>query len=135
MAVTLGALAVRYGCELRGDPGIVVERVATLAGARPGTLTFLANPHYRPQLAATQASAVVLAAEDAELCPVACLVSENPYLAYARLAGALRPARSSLQTAGSGRTARSSRGPVSGREPSSARASTLERTLRLAREA
>ena len=34
MGVSLGLLAVRYGCELRGDPDRVVERVATLARSR-----------------------------------------------------------------------------------------------------
>ena len=34
MSVSLGELAVRFGCELRGDPDTRVERVATLAGAR-----------------------------------------------------------------------------------------------------
>ena len=33
MAVSLGELAVRFGCELRGDPDTLVERVGTLANA------------------------------------------------------------------------------------------------------
>jgi hypothetical protein len=33
MPVSLGELAVRFGCELRGDPDRRIERVATLAGA------------------------------------------------------------------------------------------------------
>ena len=33
MSVSLGELAVRYGCELRGDPRLRIERVATLAAA------------------------------------------------------------------------------------------------------
>jgi UDP-3-O-[3-hydroxymyristoyl] glucosamine N-acyltransferase len=92
MAMTLAALAVRHGCELRGDPAAEVSHVATLAGAGPGALTFLANPQYRRQLAATRATAVVLAAEDAGECAVACLVSRNPYLTYARIAAELHPA-------------------------------------------
>lgn len=91
MGMRLGVLAVRHGCELRGDPDAVVERVATLAGAGAGALTFLANPHYRAQLATTAATAVVLTADDAAACPVACLVNVNPYLAYARMAAELHP--------------------------------------------
>ena len=54
MAVSLGELAVRFGCELRGDPDITVERVATLARRRGAARSsFLANPRYRAQLAAT----------------------------------------------------------------------------------
>ena len=60
MSVSLGELAVRFGCELRGDPEVRVERVATLANADAHSLTFLANPRYRAQLADTRAGAVVL---------------------------------------------------------------------------
>lgn len=33
MSVSIGELAVRFGCELRGDPSLTVERVATLSSA------------------------------------------------------------------------------------------------------
>src|SRR5690606_5791777 len=65
MAVTLGSLAVRYGCALRGDPERRVERVGTLRDADAGAVSFLANPAYRAQLAATSAGAVILAERDA----------------------------------------------------------------------
>jgi UDP-3-O-[3-hydroxymyristoyl] glucosamine N-acyltransferase len=88
---SLGELAVRFALELRGTPEIRVSRVATLSQAGPGTLSFLANSRYRRNLAATQASAVVLAAEDAASCPVAALIAPNPYLSYARIATLLHP--------------------------------------------
>ncbi len=91
MGMTLAALAVRHNCELRGDPDEVVDHVATLAGAGPRALAFLANPQYRAQLAGTRATAVVLARADAADCPVACLVSANPYLSYAEMAHELHP--------------------------------------------
>ncbi len=92
MAVTLGELAVRFGCELRGDPDLKVERVATLAGGGPGTLAFLANPLYRAHLAGTRAAAVVLTSEEAAApCPAALLISANPYATYARIAAVLHP--------------------------------------------
>ena len=92
MAVALGELALRYGCRLVGDPEQQVHRVATLSGAGPRDLAFLANPHYRRQLEATSAGAVVLAEADAEACPVAALIHDNPYAAYARMAAELHPA-------------------------------------------
>lgn len=92
MSEALGTLAVRFGCELRGDPEARVERVATLLGARPGELGFLANKHYRDQLKRTQATAVVLDAGSAADCPVAALISSNPYATYARMAQLLHPA-------------------------------------------
>ena len=91
MGLTLGELAVRFGCELRGDPAALVTRVATLERAGPGELAFLANPHYRTQLAATRAAAVVLDADAAPLCPCAALVHSNPYATYARIAAFLHP--------------------------------------------
>lgn len=91
MSFALGELAVRFGCELRGDPELRVERVATLAAAGPGDLGFLANPHYRPQLVATRATVVVVDAAHAALSPVAALVSANPYATFARMAALLHP--------------------------------------------
>jgi UDP-3-O-[3-hydroxymyristoyl] glucosamine N-acyltransferase len=90
--VSLGELAGRFGLQLHGDPAQLVRRVGTLAGADEGALTFLANPAYRKQLAATRATAVVLAEADRAACPVAALVANDPYLAYARIAALLHPA-------------------------------------------
>ena len=91
MSVSLGELAVRFGCELRGDPQVRVAHVATLANADASALSFLANPRYRPQLAATRAAAVVLSAEAADDCPTHALLAGNPYATYARIAALLHP--------------------------------------------
>lgn len=92
MGVSLGLLAVRHGCELRGDPGKEVDHVATLGGADARSLTFLANSAYRAQLAATRAAAVVLAPAEVAGCPVDALVTRDPYVVYARIAAELHPA-------------------------------------------
>jgi UDP-3-O-[3-hydroxymyristoyl] glucosamine N-acyltransferase len=91
MAITLGELAVRYGLELAGDPGLAVDGVAALAAATPGKLSFCTGPKYRKQLAATRATAVVLPRELAAECPVAALISGNPYASFARMAAGLYP--------------------------------------------
>ena len=93
--VTLSQLARHCGAKLRGDPDIRVSGVATLQNAGPGDVSFLANPHYRRFLAGTAASAVILAPADADACPVAGLVVENPYLAYAQIAALLMAGRPS----------------------------------------
>ncbi|MCR1007087.1 MAG: UDP-3-O-(3-hydroxymyristoyl)glucosamine N-acyltransferase, partial [Stenotrophomonas maltophilia] len=59
---------------------------ATQATDGPGQLTFLANPRSRAQLAASQASLVVLRAEDAESAPGAALVAKDPYTTFAKIA-------------------------------------------------
>ncbi len=71
MTVTLGELAVRFGCELRGDPSITVDSVGALSQAGPSALSFLANPKYVAQLAGTRAGAVILDAGSAAVSPVA----------------------------------------------------------------
>ncbi len=91
MAVSLGELAVRFGCELRGAPDTRVDQVATLANAGAGAVAFLANPRYRPQLASTRAAAVVLDASCAADCPTQALICDNPYATYARIAAVLHP--------------------------------------------
>jgi UDP-3-O-[3-hydroxymyristoyl] glucosamine N-acyltransferase len=91
MSATLGELAVRFGCELRGDPDKLIQRVATLSGAASDELAFLANPRYLAQLAETRAGAVVLDAASADKSPVAALISANPHATFARIAAVLHP--------------------------------------------
>ncbi|MSQ92264.1 MAG: UDP-3-O-(3-hydroxymyristoyl)glucosamine N-acyltransferase [Gammaproteobacteria bacterium] len=91
MASTLGELAVRFGLELSGDPGLAIKAIAPLMSATPGTLTFCSNAKYRRLLASTRATAVVIAREMLPDCPVAALISPHPYAAYARIAAAMHP--------------------------------------------
>ena len=91
MSYRLGDLAERLGAGLRGDPDIVIERVAALYAAGPRDVTFLSNRRYRPYLKDTRAGAVILAPQFAGDCPVPALVLDNPYLGYARAAGLLSP--------------------------------------------
>jgi len=91
VSVSLGELAVRFGCELRGDPDVRIERVATLANADSRSLAFLANPHYRAQLGETRAAVVVMSAAEADGCRAALLLCDNPYATYARIAALLHP--------------------------------------------
>lgn len=85
MARTLADIVAHFGGELKGDGTRVVTGLATLEAATPGQLSFLANPKYRSQLAATRAGAVILAAEALEACPCAAIVTPQPYLYFARV--------------------------------------------------
>jgi UDP-3-O-[3-hydroxymyristoyl] glucosamine N-acyltransferase len=91
MSVTLGELAVRFGCELRGDPDVRVDSVAPLGQAQPGSVSFLANPRFRSQLDETRASAVVIDAASAAKSPVPALIAANPHATFARIASLLYP--------------------------------------------
>jgi UDP-3-O-[3-hydroxymyristoyl] glucosamine N-acyltransferase len=88
---SLSDLSARFGLELRGDAEHRVDGVGTLADAGPGQVSFLANPSYRRQLPGTRAGAVILKPADAGDCPTNCFVADDPYLAYARLAGLFDP--------------------------------------------
>ncbi len=79
----LREIAGRLGCELRGDGEIEITGVAGMEQAGPSELTFLANPRYAPKVKHTRAGAI-LAAEEVKDHPIACLISPNPYLDFAR---------------------------------------------------
>jgi UDP-3-O-[3-hydroxymyristoyl] glucosamine N-acyltransferase len=91
MTVTLGELAVRFGCELRGDPDVLVDSVAPLSQAGPRAVSFLANSKYVSQLAGTRAGAVILDARSVPDSPVASLIAANPHATFARVAAVLHP--------------------------------------------
>ena len=92
MTATLGEIAAVCDAELLGDPADQITNVASLHNAAHGDLTFYANKRYRAELEATRASAVMLAATDVPACPTASLITEDPYLAYAKAARFLNPA-------------------------------------------
>ncbi|MGY1529715.1 UDP-3-O-(3-hydroxymyristoyl)glucosamine N-acyltransferase [Luteimonas sp. A649] len=88
---TAAALAERFGLALRGDGGVVIDAVATLAGAGPRQLSFLSNPRYRSQLAGSGAGIVVVHEDDAEGLDRTLLVARDPYVAFARIAALFDP--------------------------------------------
>jgi UDP-3-O-[3-hydroxymyristoyl] glucosamine N-acyltransferase len=84
----LRELAERLQCRLEGSGDVEILRVAGIRDAGAGDLTFLAHRKYVADLAATQASAVILASapgEQPETLPhCAILRSQDPYSAFAR---------------------------------------------------
>jgi len=89
--ISLGELAARFGCELIGDPDVIVKGVASLQHANAESLSFLSSSSYKRLLPASKAAAVILRADDAAECRVAALISDNPYATYARMAAAICP--------------------------------------------
>jgi UDP-3-O-[3-hydroxymyristoyl] glucosamine N-acyltransferase len=78
----LGEIARLLGCEVSGDPEIEIKGVVGMEHAGPGDLTFLANPKYTHKVKDSKASAIVVSS--AVAAPMACLISGNPYLDFAR---------------------------------------------------
>ncbi len=85
-SVTLKELSQLLDGVVQGDESLVISSVATLEHAKAGQISFLANSKYRAQLEATQASAVLLSAKDAQDYLGTALVVKDPYVGFARVA-------------------------------------------------
>jgi UDP-3-O-[3-hydroxymyristoyl] glucosamine N-acyltransferase len=85
--VRLDELSARLGGELIGDPALTISRIGPLETAEADTISFLSNPRYQPQLAASAAGCVIVgpAMRDAAAARGAAIVCADPYLAFARL--------------------------------------------------
>ena len=83
----LGDLSARLGGELVGDAELTVSRIGPLESADAQTVSFLANPRYESQLAASQAACVIVGPAMREVAAArgAAIVCDDPYLAFARL--------------------------------------------------
>jgi len=89
---TLLELAEYAGARLSGAPDSEIRGIGSIAGARPGDLTFLGDAKHRRLLAATRASAVVLKEEDSGACRLPALICDDPYLAFAAISRLFRRA-------------------------------------------
>ena len=89
--LTLAQIASRLGGRVVGDPAILIRQVGSLERAGPGQVAFLSDPRYRSRLAATKASAVLLAAESEALSALPRIVCDNPYAYFARLSQLFNP--------------------------------------------
>ena len=90
MSMTLGQLAVRFGCELNGDPTLPIATVGTLDSEGP-VLGFVASKAYLADLQRARVAAVVVDARLAPQSPVPALVCANPHATFARIASLLHP--------------------------------------------
>jgi UDP-3-O-[3-hydroxymyristoyl] glucosamine N-acyltransferase len=79
----LREIAAALGCRIEGDAELEITGVAGMEHAGPGQLTFLANSKYAPKAKHTRATAI-LVSEPIKGVPLACLISQNPYLDFAR---------------------------------------------------
>lgn len=88
IAAVTGAIASRdYDRSLR------LRSIAPLDAASPDDVSFLDNPHYLPNLAATRAGAVLVGAKYADRVPSTslALVVKEPYRAFAQVAARFYP--------------------------------------------
>ncbi len=89
---TLQALSDRIGATVDGDGACHINDIKPLQHAQAGDLSFLANPTYQRYLSTTGASAVIVKHEQSDLYSGNKLLTDNPYLAYAKLSALFDPA-------------------------------------------
>jgi len=82
---SLGEIAAFLDVEVRGDAEIRITGLRTLQNSEEGHLTFLSNPKYLKFLSSCKASAVILSPKTASNYDGSCLVTNDPYLAYAHI--------------------------------------------------
>ena len=82
--MTLGDIASALALELRGDPTMEVAGIASLEHAASNELSFVSQSKYLPELSGSKAGAVILHPDWVENWSGACLLSDKPYLHYAR---------------------------------------------------
>lgn len=82
---SLSVLADLVGGCVSGDPSITVSGVAPLDLAGPGQISFLANPKYQSKLSNCQAAAIIVHPSLKENLKTPLVLSDNPYLAFAKI--------------------------------------------------
>ena len=87
MSLSLGSIVDALGGELHGDANLVVDGLAPLEAANPQQLSFLSHPKYQHQLALSKAACVIVSPQmrPVALLRGACIVSDQPYLYFARV--------------------------------------------------
>jgi UDP-3-O-[3-hydroxymyristoyl] glucosamine N-acyltransferase len=83
----LASIVERLGGRLHGTPQAVITGLAPLEAATAGDLSFLSNPKYQQQLASSKAGCVIVAPamQTIALQRGACIVTDEPYLYFARV--------------------------------------------------
>jgi UDP-3-O-[3-hydroxymyristoyl] glucosamine N-acyltransferase len=87
----LSEIAARLGGRVLGHAETCISQVATLETAQSAHISFLTNSKYRSQLASTRAGAVILGESDADATTLPRIISDNPYVYFAKVSTLLNP--------------------------------------------
>lgn len=91
VTLSLADIQAKLGGQLVGDGSVQIEAIAPLAEATAGQISFLSQRKYAPLLATTQATALILPLEAAGHFQRPHVLTENPYLYFARVSQLLNP--------------------------------------------
>lgn len=83
--IAVGIIVDALGGELRADRNTQINQLASLENAHPGSISFMADARYASVLAQTQATVVIMTAGNAAAYTGNVIITENPYLYFARL--------------------------------------------------
>ena len=82
---TLAEIAEITGSQIVGNSSAVVNNIATLENAKKDSISFLANKKYQKHIKTTSANAVIVSTSFEIDNRLNYLLSEDPYIAYAKL--------------------------------------------------
>jgi UDP-3-O-[3-hydroxymyristoyl] glucosamine N-acyltransferase len=87
VAVLLGDIVQALGGTMLGSPSQPVERLAPLASAQMGDLSFVSHARYAGQIDTTRAGVLIVppALQVAAQARGSCIIADDPYLYFARL--------------------------------------------------
>jgi UDP-3-O-[3-hydroxymyristoyl] glucosamine N-acyltransferase len=83
--LSLAELSDRLDLAFTGDGSKQISGLASLESAGPEDVAFFSDEKYLAELQQCAAAAVILKPEHSSLSPVACILSNNPYLSFARI--------------------------------------------------
>lgn len=100
MSLRLGHIVDALGGELLGDTATLIEGLAPLESANPQQLSFLSHPKYQRQMTQSRAACVIVAPAMREIAALrgACIVTDQPYLYYARVTQLWKQKMTRVQT-------------------------------------
>ena len=89
--LTIQEIAARVGGAVETGGDVRIRGIAGIRDAQPGEVSFLSNPRYAAEAAATRASAVLVPLAWDKPCPAVLVRVENPDAAFARVAAWFAP--------------------------------------------
>ncbi|MCB5189882.1 UDP-3-O-(3-hydroxymyristoyl)glucosamine N-acyltransferase [Methylobacillus arboreus] len=89
---SLREIVSRLGGDVLGQDDILISRVASLANAQAGQISFLTDSKYRSVLSTTKASAVILTPDNRDVTVLPRILTDNPYAYFAKVSDLLNPA-------------------------------------------
>lgn len=89
---SLHEIAEALGGQVFGDGNTLINKVASVANAQSGDISFINDSKYQKALTTSKASAWVLREKDAALTELPRIIVDNPYAYFAKISALLNPA-------------------------------------------